>query len=712
MNNPDLIPSLSNDSLISILCRNKKNVDLLNELYSRIDAGNNVFDRNYFCIEMFGRNTQDSESVFGVLSSEYKSKVIELIKKSYSNLPQELKNISINGRNVFDQAALARVYNSGQLDERGLKFLLDLVKENPNRIKDLNFDLLNSTYIDDLGEDFLKTVINDQQISSKIINLHNTSPNLYNSYLKLLSNMQSDDSLYTLYPKATSVLDFMFVNKNKLSGLSADLLLDDSFIDYVMYNSMNQYNRQRIDIPFSKNYINDFGKACDEKFYDIINTKKVIINDDGEVNDLFLDNLKEIFYFKYFSTGELNIRNFITKYGTNLDEIRKIDSEVASIVDYFKFVDSITDRNALKELYESSAIRISPEEFLHIDDRLRKAYAITYQDALAKTDSFVSSSISSNKAKVVIYNGKPINVVDLGDKFSLIVRSSDSGLVSDSINLRNNSYIDTWNSPDAGSNHILATSYITESNIGCCPVNNSGVLYGFGKVGQSKIMMMRPSDLNSHINSIGYSSGENQVFVTADNMSKYTTRIYNEVDLEKVGTTPDYVIIYNDSPDQLVKNAYQAASEWNIPVLRIDKNKLATTQSNLINDLMSNFKQTKDINFLKEALDLFESNSSGYKLNSYVADNAVDRTVNINNQSIYDSGLFDSVTIEDDILDYIDELSKIPDNRSQVDELINIFKDINAKYELTNDIGNKLLANTKSNLALNALIEMLEEIRK
>ncbi len=698
---PELYSDLHDESLITLIDHNSKNTDLLNELYRRIDEGSPIFMKNYEVEEFYGRKRRIIGSVFNAMSQEYQKKVRDSIIELSKKISPDLKKLSLSGYDMFDQAQFFYALQNNTIDEVGIQFLNKLCSENKYKFKGMNYSLLNSSYLNDLGEDFVKSIINKATLANQIVYLHNYNPSLYQAFVKFVQNSYSDNSLYTFYPKVTNMLSFFIKNEHALVNLDSKLLLSDSFTNYVLYLASNAYSNSIKLSAFSSDYNTKFYELCDDKFLNLY------LNSFTDVNDL-----KKIFYNKYFSSDVLNIKSFITKYETSLDSISKYDEESVAIIKYLKFIESINDKETLKNLYDECNIRISSEELLYIDDALRKAYVKTYIESLEKTNHTIESLIKSGQnTSTINFEGKNVTVVDVGNQFSFIVRSSDSGLVTNGLE-HVSSYKDAYFQADDPTNHILAATYINERNIGSCPVNNEGVLYGFTKLNDSQIVMMAPNDINSNINSVGYSSGANQRFVTADDMSSYTRRIYNEVDLEKNGTLPDYVIIYNDSTDTQIQSAYKAAIEWNIPVIRIDKVDVATHQSNFINSLMENFKETKDVSYLDQALDLYESNCSGYKFNSFVKEGNEDRTSGINNQTIYDLGLFNSVTIEDDILDYIHELTTMDSNQKEVDELIKVLDNVKYKYDLANESNNNLLANTKSNLDLESLEAILEEIRR
>lgn len=703
---PDMLTSLSDDSLIHLLYT-KDDVNVLNEVYRRIDSGSIVFDRLSFEDNVMGLSNRDTVSAYSKLSSEYQGKVRNMIIENFKKMPNNILRMSNyigdhveNG--IFAQGYLFKSYLDGKIDQQGLELLERMFAENPNKIIDINYDLLSKDYIDTLGEDFLKMVINSPEHSAKLVSLRKNCPKVYEAFIKNLSKFDQDNSLYTFKPKSIITLKFFFENGTTLNTLDTETLTSDALLDYILYEDTVSYKSSAIKLnEFSIDYVEKFGRLCDAKFNESYNS---------ETGTERLRDLKNAYFSKYFSMDYKTAQDFITKYNTSIKTIAAIDGESATLVEYLAYIESIDDAEVLKNIYDTETFRISPEELLHLDNALREAYAKTYVDALHETSQNLNSQAPS---RIVECDGKQIKIIKAPDQFSLIVRSSDSGLVVNSQNLVDNSYIKSWSIKDTPTSHILASSYISETNIGACPVVGSGVLYAMTDVDSSKIVMMGPSDIDSNITSLAYTSGQTQKFIAAHEMANYTNRIYNEVDLEAEGVKPDYVIIYSDFTESQLENAYKAASEWNIPVIEIDKNELALKQARVIENKLAEFAKTKNLNTLREAVNLYESNTSGYKLNSYIKRGNEDRTASIDNSSIRDQQIFKPEVIENSIKNYIEYLSTLQDNNSQIDSLIDILKDIKSRYYFNNEqMENFVLANTSSTLDLDGLIESAERIKR
>ncbi len=712
-NNPNLLTKLSNASLISLL--NRDAVNVLEELNNRINKGENILDFQNYKHKFMGLEMNDVNAL-NPLVNKYDTataKIIENIKAKLALLPEDVKELSLKNKDVVSQSYFIEEYLNGDIDQKGLDLMNELLTENPNRIEKMNFALLNQKYIDTLSQDYIKSIINDYETSSKLVTLNTKYPNLYNSFVKILNDFQNDNSLYTFYAKANIVLDFIYNNADKFTNLNSDILENDNFVNYAIYMS-NRSMINTIEInEYSADYEIELNQKCDEQFSNLIQE----INN-SSAPELYmsynLEKMKDCYFTKYFSLPYNKVKDLITKYKESITAISQNDPHSTTILEYLEYIASINDYEKLNDIYQNQTFKLSSEEMLYLDDSLRKAYVKTYVDKLGTTSNYINNEIIENSSLVetLNYNGHEIKMLNLNDDFAFIVRSSESGLVVENRELAEDSYKKSWAYTDDASNHLLAASYITSENIGSCPVNGTGVLYGFTNIQEDDLMMMGPADINSNINNVGYGSGQQQRFVSADEMSNYTTRIYNEFVLEKSNVKPDCIIVYTDFSPELMNNAYKAAAEWNIPIIKIDKTQLAENNNQKINNHLNEFSQTKNLEELESALNLYESNVSGFKLNTYVEEGKTDVTSSIDNSYIKELGLFDSKQIETNLQQALDYFKTLDNNSEMVDNYIEILKQVQYKYNITNDMSNSLLANSKSDIDYNAYIEEALKIRK
>ena len=358
--------------------------------------------------------------------------------------------------------------------------------------------------------------------------------------------------------------------------------------------------------------------------------------------------------------------------------------------------------NELATLYENQDFRITSEEILSLDGIAREKYAQTYEESFQKTQNSIEELLPS--AENIEYDGKTIKIIDAPKEFSMLVHSSETGFTTESKELVNGSYVDTWSNIDNPQAHGLATSFISNQNLGIAPVKGTGVIYGFYNLGSQDIYEMGPYDLNSHIANYGFRTGNKQEFISADNMSSNTRREYNEFVLSRADSKPSCVIITTDMDQQLLDNAYKAASEWDVPIIKIDKSTVATNQMEQTQTYIDQFKQNKNIEDLQRAIDTFESGKSGFGLNETTSTEVFKIRDNKSLEDIYDSSIIDNA-----IENYIKELSDSNASSAKWQELYDALQQEQQKYETSNSNYNSAIPETSSTINLT---QYLEDIKK
>ena len=226
------------------------------------------------------------------------------------------------------------------------------------------------------------------------------------------------------------------------------------------------------------------------------------------------------------------------------------------------------------------------------------------------------------------------------------------------------------------------------------PVGNTGVYYGFLALNENQVKDISAYDLNSNIANYGFTSNNKKVFVGANDISKMSTRVYNEIVLDRTSVTPDCVLIFSDMPIELKNNAYKAASEWNIPVIEINKEFLAKQQMAKINSLLYDYELSGNVNSLSEAIERYEMNVSGYKLNKI--ESFDDFTTGIDNSQL--ASIMDSKGIENQMMIFIDSIKNGLINKSDASIVLNKLKSIKNNYEIANENGSKSITETHPSL--------------
>ncbi len=691
-NKTEILPKLSNESLtiLAIEVNDSYYKKILPEIEKRLNSGNLIIDkpiREYQVVDL----DYDFNTFFGRLPQELQTKLIDLIDEKTSNF--NIENLNFKVGNI-QKLNLMRLNAEGVLDESGIEILNKVFNENHRAANYFNANLLDKKIIKVLGEDYIVDIGRYSNLSDKLVAI-SKNENVFNFFSEMVDNFKKDDSLGQFYIKNESLINYFFDNYEQLKNIDFNKIDYDDFMDYIIFTkySFNGASNKKIPINYSNNYKKEFYEFLDAQLERKYSSVAFRAND-----------MKDIYFQKYFSISLDEARDFVNKYGEYFSKLNLPDSNAKSMMNMIEKVLDMDSKDELYSLYHNQKFTFSSEEMINIDSEIKHAYFNTYINELEKTSTKLKNKILSN-SNVVDYNGKKVNIIDADSDFSFLVYSSDTGYVVDKT-LTNNSYIDTWKDVSESA-HAISTSYINETNLGTAPVINTGVLYAFNDIGVNDIGIMAPYDVNSHLCSYGFKSGNKQIYIPASEMENSTTRVYNELVLNRQVAKPDYVIVYTDFPESLYTNALKAASEWDIPIVKIDRINLAKTQVAKIDDLISKFSTTKNVDSLIDALNIYESSTSGYHLNTIYRENNFKNLVD--NNSIDTLFLGKDKEIENVLETYITELGKNND-KSNLEKLDIALNKIKSNYDISNQNGSKEVANTKSLIDIDKYLNMIKEM--
>ena len=226
---------------------------------------------------------------------------------------------------------------------------------------------------------------------------------------------------------------------------------------------------------------------------------------------------------------------------------------------------------------------------------------------------------------------------------------------------------------------IIASAYMNQDFLGCAPVGENGVMYGFTDIDVEKVNIMGTTDINSYVRSYDHSASANK-YRTADEMPYESRRVYSEIGIERTDTKPNCVVMFDDLEDEAKMNAYDAAAEFNIPIYYIDKKEIAEQQIERLQGKIADFKETKDINKLDEIINTYETNAAGFLLNRTKKEVDETHTSQIDNTVFKEQ--FDKVENEiyDSVTQHLEYISSKEDKNLLVSDIVKI-KEIAEKEE-------------------------------
>lgn len=681
---PELFKELSTQSLVLIFSELYKDDDevktiINNELGKRIKDGENIFSgSNIEKANLFG-TSYAWDKLFSTkvgLSGETMELLKEKIQNDYEVFKKENSSFCesvLSHCSTYDSIGnFLYHFQNGNITEEKINFLLEIAKNNPNILKRINFGLLKDD-IFNVNKEFVMHVMRYPNLAAKLILIYENNRDLYNHFMKSIMEMQSSDSKSEYYQKIEILLSYYAIKMNDISFKQ----IGDNLIECAIYDYMQR-----------REYSSNLFKP--EEF----------VNRNTYLDNLFqtetnIERLGDIFSSRFFSMPYSMLAKFIDSYGQD-ETIIKNNLELQAFLENARKLINTNDEQELRQLYNNFNYYITPTEILKIEGKFRCAYAETYVETMEKSYKYIIEHSH-------IEDG--VMVCELIDNFGFPVHSTDSGF-KENKKLINDSFSDTWRQREDSSDHLISTAYIDQDFLGSVGVGNMGVLYGFLKLKAEDINLIGPTDIDSHVRT-SYYSAKNAQYYSASKLTRHGRRVYCEIATERIGIDPDCVVVYDDMNEQVKSNSYQAARDFNIPVVKINKILIAKQQLSKIDMLIEEVKKTNDIETLCELVTLYETNIAGWLLNrdennpivqtgiaKYVnedgSDANPDRTANIDHTYLASDFMSRGLIINRVILNLIELAkvnSKIEEVTRDMNKIIKLMQQEMQTYANVNEIG-------------------------
>ncbi len=216
--------------------------------------------------------------------------------------------------------------------------------------------------------------------------------------------------------------------------------------------------------------------------------------------------------------------------------------------------------------------------------------------------------------------------------------------------------------------------------LGTSPVGNNGVRYGFTDIPEESIRLMGVIDINTYSTSFSYDAARKN-YMSAKTLPYNSRRVYSEFGIEREGAVPNYIVIFDDDSEEVKNNSYKAASQFDIPVVCIDKKEIEEQQMGNLRELIAKIKKEGNIDDVKSLINCYETNRAGWLLNRYKEEKDESFTENIDNSRFEQD--FDTIgaEIESVVKGY---LSTTVD-RNSIQELTGIMEILLSEIELYKD---------------------------
>lgn len=465
----------------------------------------------------------------------------------------------------------------------------------------------------------------------------------YGKIENLPDNYDEIEILTEFFTKKCFEIDVSKLQEGDLEGI----------IDCAYVNAASKKDSDVINIDFQKNYREKLSQEYDARY------------ESAES----IDEKRNVYFNKKFGMSLNMARKMIEDYASDLENIQLTSEQRKFFDEIIKAID-IENEEELDTLYSSFDMGYRPEEVFEIKHSVAKQCAITYVDSFKNTNGRIDVLLEKQDNEAVQdieFEGKTIKRIKLAGNFDILVHSTDAEFIREREENENVDFPKQWRTGDDKSNHIISMSYINQDFLGCAPVGSKGVMYGFSKLPQDKIKLMGVTDINTYSRNFAYSS-KTRKYMSAKTLPYSSRRVYNEFGIEREGTIPDYVILFDDASKEVKKNSYRAASQFEKPVLYIDKKEIEQQQLGNIESMLEEFQKNRDPEILKQILNTYETNVAGWLLNRNGEEDK-SHTMSIDNSRFKDD--FDQMwkKIENVINQYISIEENSTKTNPNVDEL-------------------------------------------
>ena len=334
--------------------------------------------------------------------------------------------------------------------------------------------------------------------------------------------------------------------------------------------------------------------------------------------------IKNVIFEKKYDLDYEKAKFIRDRYFHNIEELKKssLDNGIINIIQEFDNIIKEDSIENLKILYlTSKTIENDFNTALSLESYLRSAYAKLYNETLYQLND---NDISKNKIfQNVFYNGKKIKFYEANGDFNMQVHV----LGAYRYWTRPDNFLNDWEQPKIAS-HGICTSYIGNNQIAIA--RPKGPIIGFSNFEKGSLLLAGNYDLASTNKDFSISSEKPYNFLPPKTMIDSTRHTHNEMVIDRIKhdgdinnirkRNPNYIVyIVDDINNQnnfLDKNEFyqmtlQASSDFNIPIVVIDRLKYAKSEKLKCLMLEKKFYETNDSQVLEDLFLTYMNNRVG-----------------------------------------------------------------------------------------------------
>lgn len=575
----------------------------------------------------------------------------DIMARYIANHPNFLLNVEIT--NSDDMLKLIEIaINSGlDLNRLNLNQLLQLflsIDETkwPNYLDTDTIDYLQMSKTLYANNDEISKTVNPRFLSDEItshftkaqVEILSCYPKLQEKILKLSPNSSGAKIIFELVDKYKDNLEWIPILEKSLDNINSSEYA--SLLSSINGKELSSEEKENLMyLLMTDNHLDIFSY---EELQNIDSVRENYINMLIERNTL--GSLKTAYFEKTFGIDLATAISLVNLYGKSLESSTMDSLDEKSRLEFIllenmKKIIGLNNLDVLKYYVENinPEFVVKPDLMVTYEARLKYLFTQEFNKSFTKPlqeDKVISSINGEQDLNIYLAAGR-----DGKKKCRMMITS-----IGAYTNMEEpDDYYASWN-VDKIASHGCCCSYVGEKNLGTAEVKYCCL--GFTDYELGALQLSGPYDLCSASTEDSYqiSSMYSSMYLLPDDVLGYTRHTHNETVWERRSISgnamfkkqPSYIVYFVDNFEDRLSNpevmkqwesVKKAASNFSIefddvkkslPIMVVEREKIAKSQLEIIQNKLSEFKTTLDSKLIKDIIADYESNYAGnreYHLN-------------------------------------------------------------------------------------------------
>jgi len=522
------------------------------------------------------------------------------------------------------------------LTETQLKRLEIIKSNNSSWYETLNPILLDDKY--SFLEKYIDIIATDIRTQQLIISLDDTSLNLFSKMYDKLVVETSNVIPYIsriLGAIGTSVkaeaLTFQKYNggmarkKNQSFEILSQAFTNEQLTEHDLNLLIFVFSNNNLELKIDS--ISEL-RGIEKEIIDFTNESINNFKNQSEYSIDDIDNIKTTILMRSYGIKLDYAKSIIAKFNLNGIDFDQ-DNNYISMYKSIYYVVNETDVKKLFQIYDN----ISNNCDFSLDYMTISLFENGMRDIFLR--HLTDSTFKCNKENYEVQDG--VKIYDAGTDFKIILTSV--GAYKPKMETQPN-YSQYWNKNSIRS-HGNCCSLIANNNLSTATIRN--ICLGFSDFEDGMLLLSGSSDLNSTPTSRQINSQDHfGEFMSANSLIDNTRSDYNELVFERRDLSPnkehykknpDYIVMFEELIDSDINNqkldedtkqllieqerikgiSIKAAQDFNIPIVKINREKCAVSELLKINKMVEKYYQTHNPILLTRIVTDFENNRMGLR---------------------------------------------------------------------------------------------------